>query len=118
MMTVSSASTPSRSPTTSSPRLRNELTTCGLWIRHPSDSTRDPATSIVSFAILIARFTPKQKPALSATITSMSFLLVRAQRPDHVHDLLGENAHFLPLGMARTGRHHGRAECDPDRNLP
>src|SRR6267378_1154656 len=117
MITVSSGSTLSRSATTSSPRLRKEFTTCGLWIKDPSDFARAPATSMVSFAILMARFTPKQKPALSATITSMCCLLLRAQRRDHIHDLSGVSAHLFPLGVARNGGHHWRAECDPDRDL-
>src|SRR6267143_21738 len=117
MTTVSSGSTLSRSATTSRPRFRNEVTTCGLWISDPSDFTREPE-SMVSFAILMARFTPKQKPALSATITSMSCLLFRAQCRDHVHDLPGESAHFFAFGMARLRRHHRRAERDPDRHLP
>ena len=49
-----------------------EFTTWGLWMSCPSDFTLEPTASIVSFAILMARFTPKQNPALSATITSMS----------------------------------------------
>src|SRR6267142_6244125 len=118
MITVSSGSTLSRSATTSSPRLRKEFTTCGLWIKDPSDFARAPAPSMVSFAILMARFTPKQKPALSATITSMRCLLLRTQRRDHIHDLSGVCAHLFPLGVARGGRHHRRAECDPDRNPP
>src|SRR5689334_20122604 len=115
MMTVSSESTWSRSATTSRPRFRKEFTTCGLWIRDPSDFTLRPARSIVSFAILMARFTPKQKPALSATITSRGFLLFRAQRRDLIHDPSRVGAHFVPVRVARGLDR--RPERDPDPDL-
>src|SRR5260221_13654662 len=116
MMTVSSASTASRAAPTSRPRFRKEFTTCGLWIKDPSDFTLRPALSIVSFAILMARFTPKQKPALSATITSRSSLLLRAQRRDLVHDLSRVGAYLVPVRLTRG--HHRRPERDLDPDLP
>src|SRR4029450_955344 len=71
---------------------------------------------MASFAILIARFTPKQKPALSATITST---LVRSswKIPDGVHhpsrERVGLGAAF---DLPHRGHDHG-AEGQPDFDL-
>src|SRR5690349_5855807 len=111
----------SSDPATWSPRRWKAPTTWGLWIKGPRACTVPAAWSSVSFAILIARFTPKQKPALSATITSMGSirLLVRtSKRSDRVHDAPRVSPSAFPGRFVTHRGHHRLAVDDPDLNLP
>src|SRR6185503_5460346 len=66
----------------------------------------------------MARFTPKQKPALSATITSMWFPYPPLERGDRIHDATGKRVLGLSVPRHVHRRTERRAETNPDEFEP